>query len=100
MAHEQDSRDRIWDLIDKVRSAQISVQEFCVTFERIYNFDLDLSVLTPTEAAVLKRVFDTVTWYSPFPDERVTYPHYRDEADVMAVVDAAYAAEHRNHRSG
>ena len=76
--------ERLVRLIRNVCDGEIEVREFCKEFEYLWNFEREASEMAGMEKQRLKRVFDVVTWYSPYPDEQKRIPGYRDEAAVLA----------------
>ncbi len=62
---------------------------FCREFERAYNFEVEKAELSISERSAFEGLFDTVTVYSPFPDELKTIPFYRSAEQVREAVAVA-----------
>ena len=41
------------------------------------------------EAEVFKQVFDIAAWYTPYEEDRESYPGFKSEAAVMGTVEQA-----------
>ena len=76
-------------MLGKKLGSEISHADFRVAFEDLFNFRLERSQVSPTDFEVLKGLFDTVVWYSPFPADRESYPHYKSEAEIEVAVERA-----------
>ena len=73
----------------------VTTDHFCSRFETAFNFEIDKAVLVEEELTALTRLFNDVVYYSPFPEERTSYPGYRDEAAIRVAVEAAYQVASR-----
>lgn len=80
------AREKLLHLMQALVSDGLSVQEFCAEYERVWNFELEPSALAGDEDRVFRRVFDTAAWYTPVEEDRASYPGFRDEESVLAVV--------------
>ena len=79
----------IRDLIDRLEDGGLAVPEFCATFERIWNFEVDKNAVSPAAFEHLDFLFDEVTLFCALPREDWEYPAYRDEAQIRAVATTA-----------
>ncbi|MGP1352058.1 MAG: hypothetical protein ACTS1Z_01935 [Parasphingopyxis sp.] len=81
-------------LISSFLNGQINTSKFCSNFETLYNEnDID-DAITPQENELFDNIFNTVTWYSPFPEEREKIANYIGEHEVFnAVKNLAKALE-------
>ena len=71
------------NLIEAVQQGSMSVGDFSSSVEHEWNFGDERATLAEPETAAIKRMFDVVVYYSPYPDERARIPSYRDENDVL-----------------
>ncbi|OGN42704.1 MAG: hypothetical protein A2623_11695 [Caulobacterales bacterium RIFCSPHIGHO2_01_FULL_70_19] len=71
------------NLIEAVQQGSMSVGDFSSSVEHEWNFGDERATLAEPEKAAIKRMFDVVVYYSPYPDERARIPSYRDENDVL-----------------
>lgn len=71
-------------LIDDLLSGDISVRDFCSRYEQHWNFDWPERKSHPA-ADKFRSLFDTVAWYSPFPEERAVIPNYTSDEQVLAI---------------
>jgi len=74
----------IKSLIERFQQHAISAQEFCVSFERIWNFDFKKNSVSIEIYEALDFLFDEVVLFSPFPREQWEYPKYRDEMEIRS----------------
>lgn len=84
--------NRIVDLFNNLMSGKITVVSFCDTFEILFNFEIDKSLLNGIELENLSDLFDIVVWYSPLPEERLSIPNYKDEESVISAAQRAASA--------
>jgi len=70
-------------------TGRLQVSEFTSTFETWWNFHADKTSFEPAARAALIRLFDIVALYTPFDEDRTSYPGYTTAADVL---DAATLA--------
>jgi hypothetical protein len=80
------ARQRLYGLLDLLRSSRLSVEAFCSQFETTYNLELDKRELAPVEKTAFAMLFEKVIWYSPLPEERQSIPNYLGEAEILAAV--------------
>jgi hypothetical protein len=73
-------------LLNLIQRQEISVGDFCVRFEHMWNFEFNKEALSEKEYQSLDALFDEVVWFSPVPREQWEYPKYRDEAEIRAAV--------------
>ena len=93
--------DRLVRLLRSVCDGEIEVEAFCTEFEYLWNFEREPNEMAGMVKQRLKRVFDVVTWYSPYPDERKRIPGYKDEAAVLAAArETLVQLEWRGNPSG
>jgi hypothetical protein len=78
--------------MDRVLDGRTDVASFCAEYETLYNFDREAAEVEGAELQVFSDLFDVVTSYSPFPEERQRIPRYKDE---VAVIDAVRIARAR-----
>jgi hypothetical protein len=83
--------NRAVQLFERLLSSDLSVSEFCDQYEPLWNFDLFSSSELGVKASVFEKVFDAVVWYSPFPEDRASYPGFKDEESIIAIVREALA---------
>jgi hypothetical protein len=76
------ARDRLIKLLQEFSAQVLSVTQFCEAYERAYNLEINKSELTPAERATFQQLFDEVVYYSPYEDDRVNYPGYRDDGQI------------------
>ena len=74
--------DEIKSLIERFQQHAISTQEFCASFERIWNFEFEKKSLSKEVFESLDFMFNEVVLFSPFPREQWGYPKYRDETEI------------------
>lgn len=80
---------RLHDLLTMLLNHQISAEEFCVDFKKIYHLELDADTLSCEEKVVFAQLLETVAWYVPFVDERKSSLHHVSEGDVIRAVKRA-----------
>jgi hypothetical protein len=68
---------KLFWLIDLYTLGHHDTGTFCREFERTYNFEVEKAELSISERSAFEGLFDTVTVYSPFPDELKMIPFYR-----------------------
>lgn len=89
-------RERLIWLMALLLGKSMSVDDFCAEYERTWNFQLNEERLSQSESELLKRVFDTVVWYTPVAEDRKNYPGFKSESDVFTVVaEVQQQLEHR-----
>lgn len=74
-------KDSLIQAMEDLLSEKISVQEFCVTFERVWNFEVAPTEVTETEVAAFQKMFDVATWHGT-DEDRKQYPAFKDDDDV------------------
>jgi hypothetical protein len=89
LSEQPQGREKLYWLMSLLAADDHDAGTFCKEFERTYNFEVDRTILTPTERDVFKSVFDKVCWYSPFPDERKKIPQYVSGEQIRTVVREA-----------
>jgi hypothetical protein len=94
------ARLRLRQLLVAFRQRAINVEKFCADFEHIYNLELDKGTLTPAEMEAFASLFESVIWFSPFEEERLRIPNYKDEAAIEAAAELAAARIEEEERSG
>ena len=82
-------KDQLYWAIKAFLKGEYQVKEFCSNFERIYNLELDKKVLTDNEKQTFEELFNTVVYYSQFPEDRKNYSGYKDEQDIQKAVEKA-----------
>jgi hypothetical protein len=87
--HDPEARTRLLKLLKLRLGKDIGYDEFRIEFESAFNFGLDRTTVSEQEFKVFQRVFDTVIWYSPFPDERAMITNYIGEAEMESIVAEA-----------
>lgn len=80
---------KLYWLVDLHMSGHHDVGTFCKEFERTYNFEVKKAELSISEQSAFDGLFDTVTMYSPFPDELKTIPFYRSGEQIREAVATA-----------
>lgn len=80
---------RLRALIEHVVQTKSHVGKFCEQFERIFNNESDPSDFTDSERIIYAGLFDVVSWFSPYVEDRAEVPNYKDED---AVIEAAQKA--------
>ncbi len=89
-------RERLIWLMALLLGKGLSVDDFCAEYERTWNFQLNEERLSQSESELLKRVFDTVVWYTPVVEDRKNYPGFKSESEVFTVVaEVQQQLEHR-----
>lgn len=83
------SRERLYLLLSNVHEEKMSVRDFCQQFETTYNLQLSKAALSEAEKHIFSELFDKVVWYSPFPLERKSIPHYLGEEEILMAVNRA-----------
>ncbi len=73
-------------LLIRIQRQEISVGDFCLRFEHMWNFELSKEALSDKEYQTLDALFDEVVWFSPAPRAQWEYPKYRDEAEIRVAV--------------
>jgi hypothetical protein len=86
---EKITLNEIRNLIERFQQHVISTQEFCASFERIWNFEFKKNSLSNEICARLDFLFDEVVLFCPLPREQWEYPKYRDEAEIRAAATKA-----------
>ena len=71
------------EILIRLASKAVSVQEFCSEVEEYVNFEYDSSSATTEESGAVRALFDVVVWYSPFETERDNYPGFVGEQEVF-----------------
>jgi hypothetical protein len=82
----------IRELLSSVKEGKLTVTKFTDEFSRLFNLELDKTIVSSSEVKILSNVFNVVIWYSPYPDERESIPNYVGEAEVLEAVDQAIRA--------
>lgn len=83
---KNDSRKRLYQLIELAKCRELSIKDFCEFYEKIYNLELDKNSLSPTESAAFSKLFDSVVWFSPYPKEREKIANYLGEEEIHAAI--------------
>ena len=83
------ARDKLIGLMKQLRSHEILVEEFAPKYEQAWNFELKGGDVDAAEAEVFKQVFDIAAWYTPYEEDRESYPGFKSEAAVMGTVEQA-----------
>jgi hypothetical protein len=86
LVHVAAALEDVIGLLNLVQGQKISVGDFCVRFEHMWNFEFNKEALSGKEYQSLDTLFDEVVWFSPVPREQWEYPKYRDEAEIRAAV--------------
>jgi hypothetical protein len=84
------SLEEILALISSFVGKAISAQEFCTSFENIWNFEADKESIPQNIYERLNSLFDEVVLFSPFPREQWGYPNYRSETDIILAANTAF----------
>ena len=77
------ARAKLARLLDGLISGALTTVEFCDNYERTWNFELKREELAPGEAEIFEALFDVVVLYSPYPEDRKSYPGYKDEGTIL-----------------
>jgi hypothetical protein len=75
--------------MQQLQSREILVEEFAPQYEQVWNFELKAGDVDETEAAIFKEVFDAAAWYTPYEEDRESYPGFKSEAAVFGAVEHA-----------
>lgn len=75
---------RLYAYLAAFVSGQMDTRAFCGSFEQVFNFELDKSLLSASEVAALSALLKRISWYSPFPEERQRIKNYIGEEEVLA----------------
>lgn len=75
---------KLYSMLRSLVEQRMRPEDFCAQFERVFNFEIDRSMIPQSKLAALEELFDDVVYYSPFPKDRVDYPGYRDEVAIRA----------------
>jgi hypothetical protein len=70
-------------LLNSLLNNEISVEVFCIEFEKSYNFELRQLHLSDNAHIALESLFNKVVYFSPFPNERQQIPNYLDEQEIL-----------------
>ena len=89
MKSADDARDRLIRLMKLLRNGSISVEAFSSQYEEIWNFDLALANQPPEALDIFERVFNVAAFYSPVLEDRVRYPGFKSEEEVVGAVERA-----------
>ncbi len=73
----ESARFRLHRLLAEYRAGALDAEAFCQAFEHTYNMELDKRTLSTRESEVFAELFESVTWFSPFPDEVARIAHQR-----------------------
>ena len=79
----------IKNLIERFQQQAISTQEFCTSFERIWNFEFEKKSISNEAFESLDFLFDEVVLFCPLPREQWEYPKYRDETEIRTAAAMA-----------
>ena len=79
---------KLYWLINLYTLGHHDVGTFCKEFERTYNFEVEKAELSLAERSAFSGLFDTVTMYSPFPEELKSIRFYRSAEQVREAVAA------------
>lgn len=86
--YDPSARENLFRLLRLNLGKDISYDDFRMAVEEIYNFRLDHSSIPERELKTFERLFDAVTRYSPFAQDRASYPTvYKDEKQVDEAVE-------------
>ncbi len=77
---------RLYRILQKAESNEVSVIQFCEDYERIYNLELEKKNLSRKENVAFKALFDKVVWFSPYPEDRKNISSYLDENEIMLAI--------------
>lgn len=83
---------RVTQLLQGLIEGKIAPGDFCVTFERVWNLEVDRKDVPEAAFESLSMLFDEVVLYSPLPRSEWQYPKYRDDHAIMAAGKRAFAA--------
>ena len=81
------AREIAVELMDKLLSGELIVRDFCARYEQLYNFDWP-NRRGEVQAELFGNLFEVVVWYSPYPEEREVVPNYKNEAEVISLVQS------------
>ncbi len=89
MSEKEITLGEIENLIERFQQHAISTQEFCASFEQIWNFEFDKKSISNAVFGSLDFLFDEVALFCPLPREQWEYPKYRDETEIRAAAAKA-----------
>ena len=70
-------------------SKRIDAALFCDNYEEAFNFQIDISELSPQEIEVFGDLFEQVVLFTPYPEEQDRYPGYLTDPEIFeAATDA------------
>ena len=75
---------RFSELLRAVICQELSLQDFCRAYERLWNLEASTENLPSPTYALLSDLFDEVALYSPFPREQWGYPGYRTGEEILS----------------
>lgn len=82
MSEKMITLGEVENLIERFQQHAISAQEFCTSFERIWNFEFEKKSISNEVFEALDFLFDEVALFCPLPREQWEYPKYRDETEI------------------
>ena len=88
----ENARSKLVALMEQLRSREILVDEFAPKYEHSWNFDLKAGDVSEAEAVIFKEVFDAAAWYTPYEEDRDSYPGFKSETAVISAVERALEA--------
>lgn len=89
MSEKKATLSEIENLIKRFQQMEISAQDFCSSYEQIWNFEFDKKTISSDVFDSLDFLFDEVALFCPLPREKWEYPKYRDEAEIYAAAAKA-----------
>ena len=81
--------EEIESLIERLQQHAISAQDFCILYERYWNFEFEKKCVSKEIFEALQFLFDEVVLFSPLHREQWGYPKYRDEAEIRVAAGKA-----------
>jgi hypothetical protein len=69
-------------LIEDLLSERLTARDFCLKFERHWNFDRNESLLSSSALSALDGLFSEVILFSPLDRADWEYPKYRSADDI------------------
>lgn len=82
-------KDQLYYVLKTFLKGEYQTTDFCDNYERIYNLELDKKVLNTVEKESFEKLFNTVVYFSEFPEDRKKYSGYKNENDIQEAAEEA-----------
>lgn len=90
--HDPSAWSHFLALLDSNPRVPAEYDHLRMSVEEVRNFSLERDSVTAEQFAILEKLFNSIIWYSPYPEERARIPNYIGEKEVdLAIAEARRA---------